>query len=261
MQIDLPTGKKIYFASDFHLGAYPLEQSLERERKIVRWLSAIQPDAEAIFLVGDLFDFWFEYRYVVPKGYVRFLGKLAELADSGIKIVVFTGNHDLWMRDYLVKELGVRVEHQPLSLRIGSGTEQRSLYVGHGDGLGPGDRLYKILKRWVFLNPICVWAFGHVLPTRWGMALAHAWSKSSRISNQRKGEEKFLSKEREWLYVYSTGIEQHTHHDYYVFGHRHLVLNLALSPQSQYLNLGEWVTGHCHYGVYEGQTLRLERFE
>lgn len=257
MQIDLAPNKKIYFASDFHLGAYPLNQSLDRERCVVRWLSSIQADAQAIFLVGDLFDFWFEYRYVVPKGYVRFLGKLAELADSGIKIVVFTGNHDLWMRDYLSRELGVEVRHEPLRLTVRMANSPATFLVGHGDGLGPGDKLYKLLKRFVFLNPLCVWLFGHVLPTAWGMALAHAWSKSSRLANEHKGEEQFLGKEREWLYQYSSMIEQHHHHDYYVFGHRHLAMDVAISAQSRYLNLGEWVSPRRHYAVYDGHTLQL----
>ena len=140
--IQLPSGKKIYFASDFHLGVPDHEASLAREKRIIRWLDHVKGDAHSIYLLGDIFDFWFEYKQAIPKGFVRLLGKLAELRDTGMPIYFFTGNHDMWMFDYFPKELGIPIYREPIELVI----ENHKLMIGHGDGLGPGDTSYKILK-------------------------------------------------------------------------------------------------------------------
>ena len=178
--------KKIYFASDFHLGTPTLEASRQRENDIVRWLNHVSEDAQCIVLLGDIFDFWFEYRHVVPKGFVRLLGKLAQLSDQGIQVVIFTGNHDMWMFDYFPKELGIEVIGQPLSITINS----KKFHIGHGDGLGPGDKTYKVLKK-VFRSKVCQWLFARLHPNL-GMGIAHAWSGESRKSNEKK-EEKTIS--------------------------------------------------------------------
>lgn len=244
--------KKIFFASDFHLGAPDEKSSKEREDKIIRWLGEIESEAKAIFLVGDIFDFWFEYEKVVPKGFIRFLGKIAELRRKNIPIFFFTGNHDLWMHDYFTQELNIPVYHHPIELTI----ENKKILVGHGDGLGPGDRQYKILKK-IFTNPFCQWLFKWLHPDI-GMRLAHKWSLKSRITNLKKKEHEFKG-DNEWLWAYCQQVEKNTHFDYYVFGHRHLPLDLPVGKNSRYYNLGEWVNQYT-YGVFDGEKFEIKTF-
>lgn len=253
--LQLPPGKKLYFASDFHLGVPNQATTIAREKLLVQWFEYIRHDAHAIYLVGDLFDFWFEYKYTVPKGFVRFLGKVAELRDAGIPIYFFTGNHDLWMRRYLVDELGVEIFYDPQELVVAS-TQTTKILVGHGDGLGPGDRFYKILKAGMFNNPFFQWLFQWLHPNI-GMFLAHKWSMSSRISNMER--EKFQRAENEFLLAYCQQTEQKEHHDFYIFGHRHLPLDLPVGPNSRYINLGEWVN-FSPYAVFDGSVMQLKSF-
>lgn len=237
LELSLEPGKAAYFASDFHLGAPDEARSMEREKKIVRWLEAISPDCRYLFLVGDLFDFWFEYRHVVPKGFVRFLGKLAQFADNGVEIFLFTGNHDMWMFGYLEQELGAKVFREPVEVSISG----HRLLVGHGDGLGPGDHSYKFLKR-IFENRICQLLFGALHPGI-GFGIARAWSSRSRIANHK--DEEFLG-EKEFLWQYCKEYHQKNEMDYYLFGHRHLPLDLPVGANGRYLNPGEWMN-HCRY--------------
>lgn len=245
--------KKIYFASDFHLGVPDYESSLQRERHIIQWLESIRHDAHSIYLLGDIFDFWFEYKYTIPKGFVRLLGKLAELRDAGIPITFFTGNHDMWMFDYFPKEFGIPVFRKPALLEVG----KQKLLIGHGDGLGPGDTTYKILKKF-FNSATCQWLFARLHPNL-GIHIANRWSRKSRITNSQR-EEKFENEEGEFLWVYCRDLEKSFHHDYYVFGHRHLPLNLKVGENSTYINLGEWVRFKT-YGVYDGVNLELKEFK
>ncbi len=245
--------KKVFFASDFHLGAPDQQSSKSREDKIIQWLSFIEKDAAAIFLVGDLFDFWFEYDKVVPKGFVRFMGKIAALRDKGIPIFFFTGNHDLWMKDYFTEELAIPVFHHPIEMKV----EGKSFLVGHGDGLGPGDQTYKLLKR-VFTNPFSKWLFKWIHPDI-GIRIAHKWSSNSRLSNMEKNENEFKGND-EWLWEYCKQMEKSHHFDFYIFGHRHLPLDLPVASQSRYINLGEWVSQFT-YGVFDGEKLELLKFE
>lgn len=257
--ISLQTGKRIYFSSDFHLGAPNAEASLVREKIIVQWLESIRHEAQVIFLVGDLFDFWFEYKHAVPKGHLRFLGKLAELADEGIQLIIFTGNHDMWMSDYFHTELGALIFRDPVHFEVSTHLgEHSTLLVGHGDGLGPGDTTYKQLKK-VFENPVARWGFRQIHPDI-GIRIANSWSKKSRASNSKKGEEKFMGKENEWLFQYCLGMESVRHHDYYVFGHRHLPLDLQVNTSSRYINLGEWINQRT-YGVFDGSEFQLLTYE
>lgn len=249
--IPLAPGRKAYFASDFHLGTPSPEQSLIRERAIVAWLEAIRHDAEVIFLVGDLFEFWFEYRRTIPRGFLRFQGKLAELADAGIRIVIFTGNHDMWMFDYFTKEMGIPVYREPRQYDIGG----KRFLIGHGDGLGPNDFMYKQLKK-VFENRLARWLFSWIHPDL-GISVAYAWSQQSRASHMGDEDEQFLGEDREWLMIYSREVEAKTHHDYYIFGHRHLPMDLNVSPTSRYVNLGEWMSAKT-YAVFDGATLVLK---
>lgn len=245
-------GKKIYFISDFHLGAPDKEKSLEREKRIVRWLEMVRKDAAEIYLMGDVFDFWFEYKHAVPRGYVRLLGKLAELSDDGIKLHYFTGNHDMWVFDYLPKEIGVIIYREPVSRVINN----KHFYIGHGDGLGPGDHGYKFIKK-VFANPVCQWLFARLHPN-FGIPLARYFSRKSRVATGTT-DEKFLGEEKEWLVVYSKEMLQKKHYDYLIFGHRHLPLDIIVGERSRYINLGEWLNYNT-YGVFDGEELKLETF-
>lgn len=247
-------GKRIYFASDFHLGVPTPEASLAREKRIVRWLDTIKSDAHSIYLLGDIFDFWFEYHHAIPKGFIRLQGKLAELRDAGIPIIFFTGNHDMWMFDYFERELSIPIFRQSQLLVVGT----QKILVGHGDGLGPGDARYKILKRF-FHSRICQWLFARIHPNL-GIGIAQRWSRSSRVSNLKKEEEKFNGEENEYLLAYCRELEKQQHHDFYVFGHRHLPLDIAVGPNSRYINLGEWVSFNT-FAVYDGQNMVLTEFK
>jgi UDP-2,3-diacylglucosamine hydrolase len=251
--MQIPEGKKIYFSSDNHLGAPTMEESLPREKKFVAWLDHVKKDAAAIFLLGDLFDFWFEYKTVVPKGFTRTLGKLAEISDSGIPIYFFVGNHDLWMRDYFKTELNIEVFHKPQNFRFNN----TSFLIGHGDGLGPGDKGYKRMKK-VFTNPFSKWLFGWLHPDI-GVRLAQYMSvKNKLISGD--DDAKFLGEDNEWLVQYCKRKENEQHRDYYIFGHRHLPLNIRLSERSKYINLGDWIQYYT-YGEFDGTTLELKTFK
>ena len=246
------TGKKIYFISDFHLGAPTSEESLIRERKICQWLETIKADVSILFILGDVFDFWFEYRHVVPKGYVRILGKLAEIADKGIPIYLFTGNHDMWMFDYLPKELGIKLYRQPEEFNF----DNRKFLIGHGDGLGPGDHGYKFIKK-VFANKFCQWLFARLHPN-FGISLANFWSRKSR---QHTGhhDAKYLGDDKEYLVQYIIETEKTKHFDYYIFGHRHLPIDKQIEC-SHYINLGDWLS-YFTYAEWDGSKLSLKKFE
>jgi UDP-2,3-diacylglucosamine hydrolase len=251
--MNLPASKKIYFLSDFHLGAPDHATSLEREKIIVSFLDSIKHDAAEVFLVGDMFDFWYEYRRVVPKGFVRLLGKLAEMTDAGIAMHFFVGNHDMWMRDYFLKELNIPVYFHPQEFERNG----KKILVGHGDGLGPKDYKYKMLKK-VFRNPVCQWLFG-ILPPAAGIAVANSMSRRSRIKTG-FSEEVFLGEDREWLIIYSKEVLNREHIDFFVFGHRHLAIDFRLSDTSRYINLGDWIRFYT-YAVFDGQNMELKSFK
>ena len=245
----IPEGKKIYFASDNHLGAPTRADSLPREKKFVSWLDEIKDDAHVVFLLGDLFDFWYEYKRVIPKGFTRTLGKLAELSDSGIKIHYFVGNHDLWMDGYFEEELNIPVYHKPKTFEFNG----KSFLIGHGDGLGPGDKGYKRMKK-VFTNPIAKWLFRWLHPDI-GIKLAHYLSVKNKMIS---GEEdvKFLGEDNEWLIQFCKAELEKSHTDYFVFGHRHLPLDIKLNDRSSYINLGDWIT-YFTYAEFNGNQLKL----
>jgi UDP-2,3-diacylglucosamine hydrolase len=248
----LPEGKKIYFASDFHLGIPDKAGSREREVLICKWLDKISEDAAAIYLVGDLFDVWFEYKNVIPKGYTRFLGKLAALSDQGLHIEVFTGNHDLWMRGYFEEELNIPVNHQPITFEVNG----KSFFVGHGDGLGPGDKGYKFLKR-ILNNSFAQWLYRRLHPDT-GLNVANYFSKKG--VKHLVGEKAFLGDEREWLILFCKEKLKERHFDYFIFGHRHLALYYPLENNSLYVNLGDWLH-YNSYAVFDGKELSLEYFK
>lgn len=249
--MDLPTGKKIYFASDFHLGIPDRATSKEREKLICRWLDEIAADAARLFLVGDIFDTWFEYKNVVPKGYTRFLGKLAELADGGLPIEAFTGNHDLWMRGYFEDELNIPVHHHPVE-RVYQG---KKFFIAHGDGLGPGDHGYKMLKK-VLRSPLSQWLYRRIHPDT-GVGIAGWFSRMG--PKHSVEEDPFLGPEKEWLVQFCLQKLKHEHFDYFIFGHRHIAIEYPLPENSLYLNLGDWIRFNS-YAMFDGEHLALRHY-
>lgn len=240
---------KIYFLSDFHLGAPDQASSLVREKRIVQFLETIRKDATEIFILGDMFDFWFEYTRVVPKGFVRLLGTLASITDSGIPVHFFIGNHDMWMKSYLQKEMNINVYYEPTEFHY----QNKKLLIGHGDGLGPGDHGYKFIKK-IFRNPVCTWLFG-ILPPYLGMGIADFFSRKSRAKTG-QSDEVFMGEDKEWLVVYAKEILQKKHYDYFLFGHRHLPLEIQLNANSLYVNTGDWIK-YNSYAVLEKGELNL----
>jgi UDP-2,3-diacylglucosamine hydrolase len=248
IEIDLLSEKKVYFASDFHLGFPDEKSSREREKALVSWLDQVQLDAQELFLLGDLFDFWFEYKTAVPRGFIRFLGKLSELADKGIQIHIFVGNHDLWMWDYLEKELGAIIYREPSDLKITSAKKQFKLHIGHGDGLGPGDTGYKILKK-VFTNSIAQWLFGFLHPNV-GISLANFWSSTRKENTISKGERVF-NLETDFILSYVRDITvKYPDVQAFVFGHSHHPIAHQLSTEAIYYNLGDWFNPHFKNAYY-----------
>ena len=245
--------KNIYFLSDFHLGAPNYASSLIREKKVVAFLESIKHKAAEIFIVGDMFDFWYEYKKVVPKGYTRLLGKLAELTDAGIPIHFFVGNHDMWMSGYFEQELNIKVYYEPqVFTRNG-----KSIFIGHGDGLGPGDEGYKFIKK-VFRNKVCQKLFGFLHPSL-GIGVANYFSQKSREKTG-TSDEHFLGENKEWLLIFCREILIKEHYDYFIFGHRHYPIDYKLNDKSRYINLGDWIN-NCTYVVFNGMDMELKKWE
>lgn len=253
MTIDLDPKKKIYFASDQHFGVPNAKESKIREEKFIRWLDSIKNDAQVLFLMGDLFDFWHEWKYVVPKGYIRVLGKIAELKDSGIAIFFFVGNHDLWMKNYFEEELGIPVYFDKRYYEICG----KHFLLAHGDGLGPGDKGYKRMKR-IFTNPLAQWLFRWLHPDI-AMRIANYMSQKNKLIS---GEEDkaFLGEDKEFLIQYSKEKLKTENIDFFVFGHRHLPLVVDLEKGAKYINLGDWIV-YFTYGVFDGVSFELKTFE
>jgi UDP-2,3-diacylglucosamine hydrolase len=247
--MQIPPGKKIFFLSDFHLGAPDHKSSLQREKIIIGFLEQARKDAAAIFIVGDLFDFWYEYRKVVAKGYVRILGKLGEITDEGIAVHFFVGNHDMWMSGYFEDELNIPVYHEPKVFELNG----KKFLLGHGDGLGPGDYGYKFIKK-IFRNKFCHWLFG-ILPPAAGVGLANYFSRKSRAVTGQI-EEQFLGEDKEWLIRYCKEVMKNEHFDYLIFGHRHLPIDFLFKNGSRYINLGDWIR-YYSYAAFDGNELVL----
>jgi len=249
----IPKNKKIYFASDQHLGAPTLEASKIREKIFLNWLNEIEKDASTLFLLGDLFDFWFEYKKVVPKGFVRILGKLAHFVDQGIPVHYFVGNHDLWMLDYFETELGIPVYHKPKDFII----ENTSFFIGHGDGLGPNDIGYKRMKK-LFTNPLAKRLFSALHPDI-GMRLGHYFSVKNKLIS---GVDDLVYKgdENEWLVQYSKKKIREIDYDYFIFGHRHMPLKVNIENKATYFNLGDWIS-YYSYAEFDGKEIELKHFK
>ena len=247
------SNKKLYLLSDFHLGAPNHAASLEREKAVVAFLEQIRHDAGRIIIAGDIFDFWFEYKKAVPRGFTRLLGKLAELTDSGIPVEVFVGNHDMWMRDYFQQELNIPVHYEPKVYEWNG----KRFYIGHGDGLGPGDHGFKFIKK-IFRNPLCQWLFGWLHPNL-GIGLANYFSKKSREKTG-EADADFLGADKEWLIIYCKEVLAKEHYDYFIFGHRHYPIDFALNDSSRYINLGDWIRNFT-YASFDGQYVQLHHWK
>lgn len=243
---------RIYFASDLHLGMHPPGESLERERYFVDWLESIRNDARELWLLGDVFDYWFEYRKVVPRGFTRFLGKLATLSDEGVEIHLITGNHDIWIFDYLPSEIGLIV-HRNVQMR---NWNDHLFFLGHGDGLDRNDRVYRMLQR-IFKNRILQWLYARVHPNG-SVALAHWWSKKSRLHHGTFGVYRGMDKEHQVQFA-KKKLEEQPGIEFFIFGHRHIPLDVKIAEQSRVICLGDWI-GNFTYAVFDGEQLTLRRF-
>lgn len=255
MRLDKSTiqtdGKKIYFVSDAHLGASALNNNREREKRLIDWLESIKNECGTLFLLGDIFDFWFEYKRVVPKGFVRFLAKICEFTDGGIPVHFFTGNHDVWVFDYLTQECGVIVHTHDEIFEI----DGKKFYIGHGDGLDPKDKGYLFIRK-IFHNRFLQKCFRLIHPD-WGIALAHKWSSHSRLKGNGKVEaDKYRGAEQEDIELFAHQQLQKEHYDYFIFGHRHLPLDISLGGNSHYINTGDWITWYS-YAVFDGEKVVL----
>lgn len=245
--------KHVYFASDFHLGVSALDSSIEREQKIVQWLDDISDQAAEIYFLGDVFDYWFEYRKVIPKGFTYLFSKIRELRDAGISMYYFTGNHDMWMFKYMTDEYGIPIYREPITKTIMG----KKVYLAHGDGLGPGDLGYKFIKR-IFNNRACQFFYSMVHPDI-GLWIMKRFSHQSRLMTSEEEKSFHLRNERTIQFA-----EAHvTDHDidYYVMGHRHLPIQYQLHQgKAQYINLGDWLY-HYSYGVMREGILNIEFYQ
>lgn len=243
---------KIYFLSDAHLGSKSHPDSRETERRLCRWLESVRQDARAIYLLGDIFDYWFEYRHVVPKGYTRLLGKLSELTDSGVEIHFFIGNHDIWLTDYLSVECGLILHFEPLVTEF----DGKRFFLAHGDGLGDDSRSFNLLRK-IFHSRFLRLCFSAVHP-RLTIPLAHAWSNRSRLYG---GVQEYLGEESEHLILFSKEkLNENPDIDYFIFGHRHILLDLPIGEKSKVVILGDWIT-YFSFAEFDGEHLTLKRWE
>ena len=243
--------KKIYFASDFHLGIPDYEISLVRERLIVEWLEGIRHSAKEIYLMGDIFDFWHEWKSVVPKGYIRFLSKIAELTDSGVTINFLTGNHDLWTYGYLKQELGMNIYYKPITKIFNN----KKFFLAHGDGLGPKDTLYKPMKK-IFTSKIIQWCFANFIHPDIACRIAKI------ASGKKNGylKKTIFKDEEEWLIIYSRKLLEKKHYDYLIYGHRHIPIKKELNPKSFYIGLGDWIKNFS-YAVFDGKEVEIKKYK
>lgn len=252
--------KNVYFISDAHLGCLAVKHRRQQERRLVRFLDEIKSRAGAIYMLGDMFDFWFEYQTVVPKGYTRFLGKISELTDMGIEVHYFTGNHDIWNLKYLEMECGVVLHRNPLTIEIGDQT----FYLAHGDGLGDKDKKFMFIRN-IFHNKFCQCAFRWLHPAI-GVPFGRNWAKQSRLKHDASlrgdggGDPPYQGEDKEPLVIFAKKyLSEHPEVDFFIFGHRHIELDLALTRQTRVIILGDWIKQFT-YAVYNGEQLYLENY-
>ncbi len=244
--------KNIYFASDMHLGMHPPEDSRKREKIIVSWMDDIKSDAKELWLLGDIFDYWFDYRKVIPRGFTRFLGKLAELSDSGIRIHMFPGNHDVWLFDYFPEEFGIEIHQNPVILEIGN----KTFYLHHGDGLTPKDKLYLLIKA-MFRSKFLQWCYARIHPNG-SAAFAQWWSKKSRYGKEMTFPYKGDDKEEQILYSIKQK-QKYPEINLFIYGHRHIPYDVKIQEESRVICLGDWIDNFS-YGVFDGEEFQLKKY-
>ncbi len=248
-------GRGLYFLSDAHLGSLAIPHRRMQERRLVHFLDEIKDKAEAVFLLGDMFDFWYEYRQVVPKGYTRFLGKISELTDMGVEVHYFIGNHDIWAYHYLEEECGVILHKKPVTLEL----QGKTFYLAHGDGLGDPDHKFRFIRS-IFRNRFCQRMFDLVHPDL-GVKFGLTWAKHSRLKRKDGKEPPYMGEDKEYLVLFAKEyLKEHPDIDYFLFGHRHIELDLMLSHQSRLMILGDWITQFT-YAVFDGEHLYMENYE
>lgn len=248
-------GAPIYFISDAHLGSRALDHRRTQERRLVRFLDNIKDKAAAVYMLGDMFDFWYEWKNVVPKGYTRFLGKISELTDNGVEVHYFTGNHDIWAFSYLEEECGVILHHEPLTTDIYG----RLFFLSHGDGMGDPDKGFKFIRS-VFHNKLCQWMFGNLLHPDWAMNFGLTWAKHSRMKRPDGKEPPYMGEDKEHLVLYTKEyMKTHPDIDFYIYGHRHIELDLYLSKTTRMIILGDWINEFT-YAVWDGEKLYMENY-
>ncbi len=247
---------KIYFASDAHLGARFHSDPRAVEKKLVRWLNSIKDDAKELWLLGDMFDYWYEYKYVVPKGFTRFLGKLAELSDEGVEIHIFIGNHDIWMFDYLPQEIGAIIHREPLTIDLLG----KRFFLAHGDEVDYRSKAFQLMRK-IFRNRFCQFLYGGIHP-RWTFGFALSWSLSSRKKGLKKEKTKtYQGEASEYLVTFAKDyLKTHPDINFFIFGHRHIMLDLMLSRTSRILIAGDWMQ-YFSYIVWDGECLYMDQFE
>ncbi|MBP5690898.1 MAG: UDP-2,3-diacylglucosamine diphosphatase [Bacteroidaceae bacterium] len=246
--------KNVYFISDAHLGSWALEHRRMQERRLVRFLDDIKDKAQAVYMLGDMFDYWYEYKYVVPKGYTRFLGKVSELTDMGVEVHYFIGNHDIWMYGYLEQECGVILHKEPMTLEIMG----KEFFLAHGDGMGDPSRTFRFM-RGLFRNKFCQFLFS-LLPTRWSMPLGMSWAKKSMEDHRLAGVDKYLGEDMEFQVVYAKNyLKTHPNINYFIFGHRHIELDLMLTHSCRLMIIGDWISQFT-YVVFDGKSLTMNNY-
>lgn len=252
--------KNIYFISDAHLGSRALQHTRQQERRLVSFLDSIKDKAQAVYMLGDMFDFWFEYRNVVPKGFTRFLGKVSELTDNGVEVHFFIGNHDIWCKDYLTKECGVIMHYEPITLELAD----KTFYLGHGDGLGDPDWKFRFLRSF-FHNRLCQWAFRWLHPDL-GMEFGLRWARQSRLRHEPclqdggGGDPGYLGEDKEFQVLFAKEyLRSHPDINFFIFGHRHIELDLMLTRHCRCLILGDWISQYT-YAVWDGTTMLMDNY-
>ena len=247
--------KNIYILSDAHLGSWAIDHGRMQERRLVRFLDNIKDKAAAVYLLGDMFDFWYEWKYTVPKGYTRFLGKLSELADLGVEVHYFTGNHDIWMYGYLEEECGIILHKKPETVEL----YNKVFYLAHGDGLGDPNSSFQFIRS-IFHNKTCQWLFTHFIPQSWAMKFGLSWAKRSRLKRADGKEPAYMGEDKEYLVLYTKKyMKEHPDIDYFIYGHRHIELDLMLSRKSRMMIIGDWIWQFT-YVVWDGEHLLLEEY-
>ncbi|HJD53066.1 MAG TPA: UDP-2,3-diacylglucosamine diphosphatase [Candidatus Avibacteroides avistercoris] len=246
--------KKIYFLSDAHLGSWALEHRRTHERRLVNFLDEIKHEAAAVYLLGDIFDYWYEYKYVVPKGYTRLLGKISELTDRGIEVHFFTGNHDIWCKDYFVEECGMVMHREPITIDLYG----KEFYLAHGDGLGDESRNFKMLRA-MFHSHTLQTLFSAIHP-RWTVKLGLTWAKHSRLKREGGKEPDYMGEEREPLIRYTKEyLKTHPDINYFIYGHRHIMLDMMLTRQARIIIVGDWIK-YFSYAVFDGNELIIDQY-